>query len=433
MWQRILILLLVVSSPAKAEDWSRFRGPNGSGIPAGDTSSVPLIWSDGQNIKWKTTLPGPGSSSPVISGDRVYVTCYSGYGDGTSEGSLENLKRHLIAIDRSNGKILWKRSVSSDAAIEDPYKSFVTRHGYASHTPVTDGERIYCFFGKAGVFAFGKDGTQLWHQDVYEQESSRRWGSASSPILHEGKVIVKAGDEALSVFCFDAETGKQIWKIKDAALDQNYGTPTIHRVNKSRTDLILSTNGKISGINPATGKAVWFCKTGLTGSLTSCPLVFGNSMVLLGGFPKTKGTAIKLGLEGDVSEAAPLWENSKVKTYLTTPLFYKGHLYFVREEGIACCADPLTGKIIYEKRIQGAASGSKGKGNPFYASPVLVNGHLVAVSRTAGTFIIEAKPEYRLVRINKLENDESRFQGTPAVGDGRIFLRSDSAIYCIGD
>ncbi|NOX98582.1 MAG: PQQ-binding-like beta-propeller repeat protein [Verrucomicrobia bacterium] len=429
----IFILLVCASScSALADNWARFRGPNGTGISNGDTSRVPLKWSDKENLKWKTELPGPGSSSPIVWGDRVYVTCYTGYGDGSGGGSPGDVKRHLIALTRKDGKVLWSKVIAAEAAIEDPYKSFVTRHGYASNTPVTDGERIYCFFGKPGVFAFDWDGKPLWQQSVYKLESSRRWGSASSPILHAGKVIVKAGDEALTVYAFDAQSGKKLWEIEDKALDQNYGTPVLHRVDENRSDLILAVNGKMSGIDPATGKSRWFSKMGLTGGLTSSPLVFGDHVVLLGGFPKTKGTAFKLGMTGDVSDTAPLWENSKVKTYLTTPVYHDGYLYYIREEGIACCADPLTGKLIYAERIEGAASGSTGKGNPFYASPVLVNGHLVVVSRTAGTFIIEAKPKYKLVRVNKVDGDKSRFQGTPAVGDGQIFLRSDDAVYCFG-
>lgn len=419
--------------PVQADNWPRFRGPNGTGITAGDTSGVPLKWSNKENLKWKTELPGPGSSSPIVWGDRVYVTCYSGYGDGSEGGSPGDVKRHLIALNRKDGKILWDKSIAADGEIEDPYKSFVTRHGYASSTPVTDGERVFCLFGKSGVFAFDREGKQLWHQAVYKLPSSKRWGSASSPILHDGKVIVNAADEALTVYAFDAKSGKKLWEIEDKNLDQNWETPLIHKVSESRSDLILAVNGKISGIDPATGEQRWFSSMGLTGSLTSSPVVFGDKVVLLGGFPKTKGAAFKLGMTGDVSDKTPLWENAKVKTYQTTPIIHEGHLYYIREEGIACCADPLTGELIYAERIEGAASGSTGKGNPFYASPVLVNGHLVVVSRTAGTFVIEAKPEYKLVRVNKIEGDKSRFQGTPAVSDGQIFLRSDEAVYCFGE
>lgn len=431
---RISTLLVLVFSTAftQASNWPRFRGPNGTGIADGETSGVPLRWSDTENLKWKTALPGPGSSSPIVWGNRVYVTCYTGYGDGSEGGSPADLKRHLIALNRADGKILWNKAIAADGAVEDPYESFITEHGYASHTPVTDGERVFCFFGKSGVFAFDWEGRQVWRQPVYRLPSSRKWGSASSPILHQGKVIVKAGDEALAVLAFDAESGKKLWEIEDEGLDQHFGTPVLDRVTGTRTDLVLAVNGKVSGIDPATGKTRWFSKMGLTGGMTSSPVVFGDRMVLLGGFPKTKGSAFRLGLNGDVSDQAPLWENAKVKTYLTTPIVHDGRLYYIREEGIACCADPESGELVYEERIEGAVSGSTGKGNPCYASPVLVNGHLVVVSRTAGTFVIEAKPEYKLVRINKLEGDKSRFQGTPAVSDGEIFLRSDEAVYCFG-
>ena len=435
MKRQLVIFTVLVgffSEPLQADNWSRFRGPNGTGIAEGDTSTVPLKWSDKENLKWKTELPGPGSSSPIVWGDRVYVTCYTGYGDGSEGGTPGDVKRHLIAMNRKDGKILWDKVIAADGAIEDPYKSFVLRHGYASNTPVTDGERVYCLFGKSGVFAFDREGKQLWKQSVFKLQSSKRWGSASSPILHEGKLIVNAADEALTVYAFDAKSGKRLWEIEDKNLDQNWETPVIHRVNETRSDLILAVNGKISGIDPASGKRRWFSNMGLTGSLTSSPLIYGDIVVLLGGFPKTQGAAFKLGMTGDVSDKSPLWGNAKVKTYLTTPIAHKGKLYYIREEGIACCADPLTGKLIYAERIEQAVSGSTNKGEPFYASPVMVNGHLVAVSRTAGAFIFEAKPEYKLIRINKIEGDKSRFQGTPAVSDGQIFLRSDEAVYCIG-
>ncbi len=427
------LLLLLATSLSQAGNWPRFRGPNGSGVAEGDTSDVPLQWSDTENLQWKTALPGPGSSSPIVWGDRVYVTCYTGYGDGSEGGTPADLKRHLFALDRADGSILWSRAVAAGGEVlDDPYEGFITEHGYASHTPVTDGERVFCFFGKAGVFAFDWEGREVWRQAVHRVPSDKKWGSASSPVLHRGNVIVKAGDEALAVFAFDAKSGKKLWEIGDEGLDQHFGTPVFDRVSETRTDLILAIDGKLSGIDPATGETRWFSKMGLAGGMTSSPVIFGDKMVLLGGFPKTRGSAFRLGLSGDVSEQAPLWENGKVKTYMTSPIVHDGRMYYIREEGIACCADPETGKLIYAARIDGAASGSTGKGDPFYASPVLVNGHLLAVSRTAGTFVIEATPEYKLVRINKLEGDKSRFQGTPAVSGGQIFLRSDEAVYCLG-
>ena len=156
---------LVASSSVVQADWLRFRGPNGSGISS--ESDAPVSWSPKENIKWKTPLPGAGVSSPIVVGDRVFVTCYSGYGmDRQDPGDINNLKRHLVCVDRLTGKIQWEKSITA-AQPEDPYSGIgVPTHGYASHTPVSDGEHVYAFFGKSGVYAFDLEGNQVWHADV---------------------------------------------------------------------------------------------------------------------------------------------------------------------------------------------------------------------------------------------------------------------------
>lgn len=424
-----VLLILSVSASAFADNWSRFRGENGSGISK--ETGVPLNWSEDENIKWKKELPGPGSSSPIVWGDRIFLTCYSGYGD-ESGGSLGDLKRHLLSIDKNTGEVLWTFSIDANPEWEDPFEGFLPEHGYASNTPVTDGERIYCFFGKGGVVAVDWDGKEVWKKETGNLHSQKRWGSASSPVLHEGKVIVKAGDESRAVFAFDAASGEEIWKAEGSVLEQTYGTPVLHRLNDERTDLIVAGTGEIWGVNPDTGKLRWFSETGLTGNISSSPVIDGDKMVLFGGFPRTMGVGLKLGLKGDATEDARLWENVDVKAYMTAPLFHDGLLYFIRDEGIACCADPEKGELIYEERLPLDAA-NRGKGKPFYASPILVDGHIVAVSRTSGTFIIEAKPEFKLIRINVISGDPGRFQGTPAVSDQKLYLRSETALYCIGN
>ncbi len=424
-----LIVTLAFSTTAFSENWARYRGENGSGISK--DSAVPLTWSSGENIKWKTELPGPGSSSPIVWEDRVYLTCFTGYG-GDLGANIEDLKRHLIAIDRNSGEIVWKYSVGSDPLTEDPYEGFLPEHGYASNTPVTDGERIYCFFGKGGVAAVSMDGKELWKKNVGGLHSQKRWGSASSPILLDGKLIVKAGDESRALYAFDAKSGEEVWKAEGSVLEQTYGTPAVHKVSDDRTDLIVAGTGEVWGVNPDTGKLRWFSEIGLTGNISSSPVINGNTMVLFGGFPRTMGVGLKLGLKGDATESSRLWENVDVKAYMTAPLFHDGKLYFIRDEGIACCADPEKGELIYEERLPFDGA-SRGKGKPFYASPILVNGHIVAVSRTSGTFVIEAKPEFNLVRTNVIDGDDGRFQGTPAVSGGNLFLRSETAVYCVGE
>ena len=169
-------MFLLSWATADAADWTRFRGPNGSGVS--EDGKTPLTWSDEKNLKWKTPLPGPGTSSPIVVGERVYVTCYSGYGVEGATGSERDLKRHLVCVDRATGKIIWSKSVA--ALPEDPYRGFLADHGYASNTPASDGEQIFAFFGKTGVVAFDLEGNQLWQVNLGKESGPRRWGPLGS-------------------------------------------------------------------------------------------------------------------------------------------------------------------------------------------------------------------------------------------------------------
>jgi len=188
----VLLGLAVFSqytSPAFAGDWARFRGPEGSGISP-DTQPLPVKWSEAENMRWKRKLPGPGSSSPIVVGRRVFVTCWTGYGtDRDNVGEQKDLRRHLICFDRGTGNVLWDRSVEP-VLPEDPYSGMFTQHGYASHTPVSDGQQVYVFFGKTGVLAFDMEGKKLWQTSVGTGSGSNGWGTASSPILYKNLVIV---------------------------------------------------------------------------------------------------------------------------------------------------------------------------------------------------------------------------------------------------
>ena len=177
----LLILAAIQLSFVHAEDWSRFRGPSGNGV-AKDSDQLPSNWSPKANLAWKTELPGPGASSPIVVGKRVFVTCYSGYGlDQQSPGDIKDLVRHLVCIDLDTGKKIWQRDVKA-ALPEDPYSGIgVTAHGYASHTPVSDGKNIYAFFGKSGIHAFDMDGEPLWSANVGMESDPAKWGSSSQP------------------------------------------------------------------------------------------------------------------------------------------------------------------------------------------------------------------------------------------------------------
>ena len=422
----ILLIALALSSfsELRAENWPRYRGPNGSGVSMETT--IPLTWSETENLAWKLDLPGAGSSSPIVWGNRVFVTCYSGYGE--DGGDLLSLNRHLLCINTETGKIVWEKTLPAPLP-EDPYQGFIGEHGYASHTPVTDGERIFAFFGKGGVIVYDFDGNELWKQDVGSRLSSKGWGSATSPIVYGDTVIVNAAEESNAIYAFNKVTGEQVWKAEAGSLVSIYGAPLISPVSDDRDDLIVTVPGEIWGLNPKTGKLRWYSAIELTGNIAASPVLAGDRIIQFGGYPRTMGVGLKTGGDGDMTATQILWQNNDAKSYLTTPVFHEGNLYWVTDQGIACCANADTGELIYEQRLDTASGGGRGK--PFYASPVLVNGHLIAVSRTAGTYVITAKPEFELLGVNSIAGDDSRFHGTPAISDGRLFLRSEKALYCI--
>ena len=203
-----------------AADWPQFRGPASAGV---SPDEVPTEWDDTRNIVWKTELPGPGSSSPIVLGDRVYVTCYSGYGlKRNRPGEIENLKRHLVAVDRSSGEIVWDTPVAAKTP-EQEFTGFETEHGYASSTPTTDGERLYVFYGRSGVYAFDMQGELLWEADV--GTATHIWGTATSPLVHDDVVIVNASIESGSIVGLDKATGKEVWRTTGAIT--SWGSPTL--------------------------------------------------------------------------------------------------------------------------------------------------------------------------------------------------------------
>ncbi len=426
---RFGLLTVLGGTVLGAADWTRFRGVNGSGIAS--DSKAPAIWSDAQGVKWKAPLPGPGASSPIVRGERVFVTCYSGYGDGAGgSGSPENLKRHLVCISRLEGKILWSQAVPA-VLPEDSYNGMMAEHGYASNTPAIDDARVYAFFGKTGVVAFDFAGKQLWQVNVGQESSNRRWGSGSSLILYKDFVIVTASEESRSIRALDKRTGKEVWKAAADTLELTYGTPTLVDLADGQAELVIAVPGEVWSLNPDTGKLRWYASTALTGNVGPSVVAAEGVVYATGGFPGTGSVAVRTGGKGDVTQSHIVW-SSQHGSYIPSPVVYQGRLHFVNDQGFAVCLDARTGHLIYKERLPGAASGGGGFGaKPFYASGVLANGNLYAVSRRNGTFVIAATPEFKLVAQNKLAADSSDFNATPALSGNQIFLRSNRFLYCI--
>ncbi len=408
---------------ALAEDWLRFRGPNGSGI---SDANVPTSWSESENLRWKAKLPGFGSSSPIVVGSRVFVTCYSGYGTGErGAGRVEALRRHLLCVDRATGQILWTRTVNGGSP-EDDFNGYLTEHGYASNTPASDGERVYVFFGKSGVIAYDLDGKKLWSARVGSESSDRRWGSAASLVLANDVLIVNASEESNSIRAFDKRTGKPIWKSEAKLLELAYDTPALVTAKDGKSDLVMAVPGEVWGLDPDRGKLRWRVETRLIGNICPSPVVEGDTVYVFGGVRSSGSCAVRAGGRGDVTASNTIW-SSRNSSYVSTPLLYAKHLYWVDDRGLAWCQDATTGAVKYRQRVPGLQTG----GRPVYASPVLAGDKILAVTRWDGTLVLPAAPEFKVLAKNRFASDDTDFNATPALSNNELFLRSNLALYCV--
>jgi outer membrane protein assembly factor BamB len=417
----ILSLLFAPQSPA--EDWSRFRGANGAGVS--DAVGLPVEWSESRNLIWQRDLPGEGSSSPVIAGDRVFVTCYSGYGAAAGDDPAK-LVRQLVCISAENGDILWTAQAKTPQR-EDPPQGYILEHGYASNSATTDGERVYAFYGKSGVAAYDLDGKELWTCSVGTESANRQWGSAASLTLFEDLLIVNAAEEGRAVLGLNKLTGEQVWKSEAEALELAYGTPAQLQRADGQTELILAVPGEVWGLNARTGKLAWYAETPLTGNVSPGPLVDGQSIYVFGGFRSSGSLRIRAGGRGDVTKTHVEW-TSRSSSYVATPVLVEGRLYWVDDQGIAWCLDAGTGETIYRERVPGLRSG----GRPVYASPIAAEGRIYVVTRRDGVLVVPAEKEFRVLQQNRFAGDESDFNATPAVHGRRLLLRSNRALYCVG-
>lgn len=437
----VFALLMLISSSVQA-DWMRFRGPNGSGV-SDETQATPAQWSSQKNLKWKVALPGPGSSSPIIAGDKVFVTCWSGYGMSRNgpPGDQKDLRRHLICLDRKTGKILWDRSVKP-VLPEDVYTGMFAEHGFASHTPTTDGKHVYAYFGKSGAVAYDMDGNQLWQTIVGDELDPRRWGSSSSPILYKDLLIITASAESEAMVALNKETGKEVWRQESTGFNATWGTPILVPVDKERTDLVLGVPYEIWGMNPDNGKLRWYCEAMSTDTYCSS-VIAGKDGVVYGIEGRGGGSiAVKTDGKGDVTKSHVLWSGRDANR-IETPVLYDGRIYFF-SRGIVNCIDAKTGERIFRGRLEsdsGSASREEptrrgGFGGGFrgsdYSSPVIADGKIYFVSRSGETYVIKASDKLEQLAVNRLTNDEEDFSASPAISDGDLFIRSDKHLYCVG-
>jgi hypothetical protein len=407
-------------APSPAADWPRFRGPFGDGTCV--ETGLPLKWTD-SDVTWRAELPGPGSSSPIVVGNAVFLSAYSGYGtDPKNPGEPAGLTRHAICLNRADGKILWKHDVKLTTPDKPFQGQYITMHGYASSTPVSDGTNVYFFFGPAGVHAYTLQGRELWRASVGDK--AHDWGNGSSPILHDNLLIVNAAIEGDSLVALDKRTGREVWAVRKG-FPSSWNTPVVAKVG-AREELIVNASARLRAFDPATGKELWSCRGIRAAELCPTVVVRDGVVYLLGAPGRSAAMAVRAGGNGDVSETNILWE-LKTGSNVSSPALHGGHLFWANDStGTLYCVKAATGEVVFEQPL------SSERGNRVYASPILSEGRLYFVSRNRGTFVVAAKPLFELLAQNVLAGDTSVFNASPAVADGQIFLRSDRFAYCIG-
>jgi len=408
------LLVVAIGSGTYAADWPAFRGPTGSGVAEGE--KAPTKWSGEENIKWKTALPRPGNGSPIVVKGRVLVT---------SAEDEQGRRRSLYCFDAASGHQRWVRTVTIDKTMPT-HKT----NPYCGSTPASDGQRVVAWQSSAGLYCYDLDGEELWSRDL--GEFRHMWGYGSSPILHKGRVILHTGPgKRVFVMAIDLETGKTIWETDEPleGSDRNaagkfmgsWSTPVIARVD-DREQIILQLPTRVNAYDADTGEIVWTCAGNRhdRGDLAySSPIVVGDLCFVTGGFHGVS-MAIRLGGTGDVTGTHRLWRKEKMPQNIGSAVVVDGLVYRPNAgPGTIECIDPTTGHVRWEARA----------GN-HWASIVMAGGLLYATDQTAKTIVFRPDAErLDVVATNQLPGS---CNATPAIAHGRIHIRTNGYVYCIG-
>ncbi len=412
---RTILLLLVTTLLANAENWPQFRGANCQGVSS--ETNLPETWSETENVLWKVDLPGRGSSSPVVLGEKVFLTSYTGYGFNNKApvGKPEDLMRHLLCYHRDTGKLLWKKDVPNRGKVRI-YEHFMGTHGYASHTPVTDGKTIYCWFGSHGAVAFDLDGNQLWENSPFDM-SPTTFGSGASPVLFENLVLYNANLEGRLFVALDQQTGKEVWRRERIA---SYTTPVFAKL-ESGPEMIINRGNSLAAFDPRTGEDLWHCSHEHRGYIIPIPIVREDMVYAYNGNGHDL-MAVKAGGRGNVS-SAKLWSYLLSNT-VPSPVFADGLIY-ITNQSILHCIRASDGELIYKERLPRIR-------DP-YSSLLVADGKIYLTGRRGTTSVVKAGPSFELLATNIIAGDDSYFNASPAVSEGKLFIRSQDWLYCIGD
>jgi outer membrane protein assembly factor BamB len=414
-------VIACVGLQMQAVDWPQFRGPGGKGVS--QQRGLPATWSAEQNIVWKTPMPGFGASSPITVGKNIFVTAYSGYGQGSEVPSDKpKLRHHVVCLDVDSGKVKWDRSIPAkqppQTINQTDYVTWTAKHGYASSSAVSDGASVFAFFGETGVIAYDLSGQELWTARVGSQ--THGFGTGASPILHGNLLIVNASIESESLVVLDKKTGREVWRAP--GVENSWNTPVLVDA-PGRKELVVMTKFKLLSFDAATGKPLWNAE-GSKPPMYVCPSAITHDGIVyaVNGY-HGPAIAIRSGGSGDVTATHQVWSVKKGSS-VSSPAYHDGHLYWANDQGFAICVNAATGKVVYQERVEPAPG-------DIYASATIADGKIYYVSRKKGTYVYAAEPKFRLLAHNVIATDESIFNASPVITDKGLLLRSDKFLYHI--
>jgi outer membrane protein assembly factor BamB len=422
--------LSFLANTASAGNWPQWRGPDGSGIS--NEKNLPSEWSPTKNIKWKTAIEGRAHSSPIVWGNRVFLTtAIEGpvvpgakavkHMDGDKEyvhpDSVGADRKHtfkVLCLDRDTGKIVWE----STAWEGTPYDNRHRKGSYAASTPATDGKMVYAFFGTEGLYAYDFKGKLAWKAQLGNL-ATVGMGTGTSPILFDNLIILQCDEEsgaASFIVALDKKAGKEVWRTS-RKVQVSWSTPLLAHTS-TRAELIASGTEAVVAYDPATGKELWHHK-GVESNAIPSPVANNEMVFLVAGFPTKIAMAIRLGQSGTPGE---VWTYAKGTAYVPSPILYGDYLYLTTDRGILTCLDARTGEVKYEGgRIPIPAT--------FTASPVAFEGKILMTSEDGDTFMVKAGPKHEILGTNSVGEP---VYASPAIADGRIFIRGERNLYCIG-
>jgi outer membrane protein assembly factor BamB len=390
------LTLSFLAAQVPAADWTQFRGPGGSGVS--EEKDLPTHWSKTENIRWKVDLPGRGLSSPVIAGDRVYLTACTEY--------LQK-RLHILCFDTATGKKLWERQfwASGDTGCHP-------KTNMAAPTPVTDGQRVYALFATCDLVCLDKDGNLQWLRALTRDYPTvtNQVGMAASPVLVKDVLVIQLENAGESFAAgIDKLTGKNKWKL-DRGRDINWVTPLAAKFADKEV-LFLQSPKELTAVSPETGAKVWKYDGKGIGTISSA--VVGNGMIFL---PAGDLLAIRPNDKGLPEEA---WSQTKLRPATASPLYYQDRIYSLGGAGVLNCGEAATGKILWQERLKG----------PFSASPVAADGRVYCTNETGATFVVQLGDKPMVVSTNDLGET---ILASPAISGGAIYLRSDQHLWCVG-